>query len=71
MEQIKIQNIKIYDLPTNQNSNKQWRSTPVAIKVLKANKMEEKELIDFIAEINLMKSLRPHGINLNIFIFIS
>ena len=38
-----------------------WRSTPVAIKQILASKMNEKQIKDFVAEISLMKSLRPHG----------
>ena len=38
-----------------------WRSTPVAIKQILSEKMNEKQIKDFIAEISLMQSLRPHG----------
>jgi len=31
------------------------------VKVLKTENMQEKDLIAFVAEINLMKNLRPHG----------
>ena len=36
-----------------------WRSTPVAIKQIKAP--EHKEIRSFVAEILLMKKLRVHG----------
>jgi hypothetical protein len=39
-----------------------WRATEVAMKQLLSSKqMSTKEIRDFIAEISLMASLRPHG----------
>jgi serine/threonine protein kinase len=39
-----------------------WRGTEVAMKQLLSSKqMSTKEIHDFIAEISLMASLRPHG----------
>jgi hypothetical protein len=39
----------------------QWRGTPVAVKQILSTEMNEKELKAFVAEITLMRALRPHG----------
>ena len=39
-----------------------WRSTPVAVKQISFN-IEEKDIRNFVAEISLMKKIRPHGKN--------
>jgi serine/threonine protein kinase len=38
-----------------------WRGVDVAVKQLRSEQLSEKEMRDFVAEILMMKSLRPHG----------
>jgi hypothetical protein len=39
----------------------QWRGIPVAVKQILSAEMNEKDVRSFVAEIALMRSLRPHG----------
>jgi hypothetical protein len=39
----------------------QWRGTPVAVKQIPSFLMDAKQMRAFVAEITLMKALRPHG----------
>jgi hypothetical protein len=38
-----------------------WRGTPVAVKRILSTDMSDKDLTSFVAEISLMRALRPHG----------